>query len=190
MARPFLTLFALVCGTWWISTAHGSVSMALELRQLVAEATTIGVVRVVDQESYWDERRRIVTDVRLRVEEAWSEGLQPGDELMLRTLGGVVGKLGMKVSGEPHFVPASRVVLFARVDAGTTWLRAIAASQGVMPVVEDSNGTYVYPGGAGQRLTVMKHGQLQTVLPAVAAPTPLGTLRDQVRALLEQSDRR
>src|SRR5688572_9727328 len=53
----------------WASPGSATLVEALDLQTLVHEAEQVVLARVIGQQSRWDERGRIVTDVTLQVEE-------------------------------------------------------------------------------------------------------------------------
>lgn len=116
--------------------AEASVSVAVTLDQLVASSSFVVVATAVEQRSQWEElggSRRIVTYTRLAVDQA-ALG-EPGKEIWVRTLGGVVGKIGQSVSGEAHLAPGSQALVFLRrMDDGATVVSAMA--QGHYPLVK------------------------------------------------------
>jgi len=169
--------------------AAASITTALPLTELVGRADLVFVAVVVRQQARWDERRRIVTDVTLRVEECVKGSAAPGDELVLRRLGGVIGDLGMRVEGEPSFADGQRAVLFAQQSPVGPHLRAVGMSQGVMPVEDDGAGrAVVLPGGAGLSLVRrLPDGQIVRAPGAIMRATPLEDLLGRVRRVVEQA---
>jgi hypothetical protein len=165
---------------------HASVVEALDLDQLAVGAADVVVADVVDLHPRWDERRRIVTDVRLRVREAMKGGARPGAVLTLVRLGGAIGDLGMRVEGEASFSPGERALVFA-VPAEAGRVRALGLAQGVMPVVRGGapgGDDLVLPGGAGLSLVRRVGPHLQAMPPAVPVARPLAAVRaDIARAL-------
>src|SRR5690349_19414485 len=104
-----------------LSTSLGRATLveALDLQTLVDEAEQVVLARVIGQQSLFDARGRIVTDVALQVEESIKGDQAPGAAITVRRLGGVVGDQGMRVAGEPSFETGETVVLFgARMRRG------------------------------------------------------------------------
>src|SRR4051794_24684786 len=84
-----------------IASAEAAVSVLVSLDELVAASTYVVVATAGERRSVWEDLpsgRRIVTYIRLSVEQTVAGA--PGGEVWVRTLGGVVGKLGQAVSGE------------------------------------------------------------------------------------------
>jgi hypothetical protein len=62
----------------------------------------------------------------------------PGSEIWVRTLGGVVDKIGQAVSGEAQIAPGSRSLLFLAQGSGGVVVTAMG--QGHYPIVTDDKG--------------------------------------------------
>jgi hypothetical protein len=95
--------------------ASATLARSVSLSALVRGSRRIVVVTPLAAESHFEElgrRRRIVTDTRVRVEEHLNK--QPGSELelMVRTLGGSVGRLGEHVDGQPRLALGQTCVAF------------------------------------------------------------------------------
>ena len=117
-------------------SAEASVAVLISLNDLVAASTYVVVATAGEQRSVWEETpsgRRIVTYTRLAVDRSVTGSAET--ELWVRTLGGVVEKIGQAVSGEAQLVKGERSLLFvARMDAG---LVVTARAQGHYPVEAD-----------------------------------------------------
>jgi hypothetical protein len=97
------------------SKASATIVHALSLPALVQGSRRIVVVTALDAESHFEElgrRRRVVTDTRVRVEEAVAKGEGVDRELLVRTLGGAVGRLGERVDGQAQLVIGEPCVTF------------------------------------------------------------------------------
>ncbi len=114
--------------------AQASVSIAVGYDALVKDADAVGVVTPVESKTVWEEGR-IVTYTRVKVDQGVAGDLGTGSEGWVRTLGGVVGKIGQLVDGEPVFSPNKSSLLFLRKwKTGGTW-EVSARAQGQFPVV-------------------------------------------------------
>lgn len=167
------------------SPARATVSQALSLSELVNRADLVVVATCVDHRASWDERRRIVTDYSVRVDEALKGDISPGEMLTMRRLGGVLGDLGMRIEGEPHLETGQRYLLFLRIASDAPFTRPVGMSQGVMTVNERQGSWMVQPGGSG--LTLMERargGQLVPAPPALLHPEPLDRLRQRVEGMI------
>jgi hypothetical protein len=88
-----------------------------DLPQLTVAADAVVVGRVIGAQSRWTEdRRRIVTDVTVEVDEALKGA--PGKTVIIRQPGGRVGDVGQRVDGIASFAPGEQVLVFleARPD--------------------------------------------------------------------------
>jgi hypothetical protein len=141
---------ALVAGIFSVpSDAHASVSIAVAYDALVKDADSVGVVTPVETKSVWEEGR-IYTYTRVKVDQGVAGELGTGTEGWVRTMGGVVGKIGQLVDGEPVFTTGKPSLVFMRKfkmrgpgEAGVmgptgTW-EVSARAQGQYPIVVDSN---------------------------------------------------
>ena len=122
--------------------ARASVARALELPELVRQSERVVVATALQSESRWEtvgRARRIVTYTRLRVDET-IHGDASETEIMVRTLGGKVGKVGQIVHGEALLLLHEPAVLFVgRAPDGIVGVAGM--SQGHFPVRADANGT-------------------------------------------------
>jgi hypothetical protein len=162
--------------------AQASVSIAVGYDALVKDADAVGVVTPVESKTVWEEGR-IVTYTRVKVDQGVAGDLGTGSEGWVRTLGGVVGKIGQLVDGEPVFTPNKSSLLFMRKwKTGGTW-EVSARAQGQFPVVlvaaagaVDADKT----NAVGQR-RVMRSTAVGMLLPpkpastATAGPAPVKT---------------
>ena len=164
--------------------AAATIVEALSLAALVDGADHVLLVTCEAERTHRDDRRRIVTDYDVRVEEVMKGGASTGDHLTVRRLGGEMGDLGMRIEGEPRLVPGGRYVVFLRaMDGGIS--RPVGMSQGVLPVLEEAGVATVQPGGAG--LSLVRRGSAGGLVPAQAAlqvPEPWDRLRGRVAAII------
>lgn len=116
--------------------AHASVSIAVGFDALVKDADAVGVVTPVEQKAVWEEGR-IYTYTKVKVDQSVAGDVGTGSDGWIRTMGGVVGKIGQMVDGEPVFVVGKPSLLFLRKwKAGGTW-QVSARAQGQFPVTID-----------------------------------------------------
>jgi hypothetical protein len=95
--------------------ASATIVRALSLPSLVQGSRRILVVTALEAESHFEElgrRRRIVTDTRVRVEEGLAKAEGADSELMVRTLGGAIGRLGERVHGQAQLLVGEPCVAF------------------------------------------------------------------------------
>jgi len=189
---------ALSCGAAFVAAigalvmsaapASASVTIALDLRQLVRRSHVIFLGTVVRQDTHWDDRRRIVTDVTFSIEDAVKGSSRRGEEIVVRRLGGAIGDLGMRIEGEPSWNDGERSVVFAYRPTGRPMLRPVGMSQGVLPVRIQAGRELVFPGGAG--LALMQRvdtGQLLPAPPALIHTRPLADVLTDIRQVVEET---
>jgi hypothetical protein len=186
LARSFAVLALLLAA----SPAAASITVALDLAELVAASEAVVVATVVDRRSQWDSERRIVTDVTLRIDDTMKGHYGRGEDIVVRRLGGAIGDLGMRVEGEPTFSDGERAVLFAeRVGAH---LRPVGMSQGVLRVRLSERGQeLVHPGVRG--LELVRRAPTGTLVPAPAyliEARPLADVMDEIRQAVERESAR
>jgi len=119
--------------------AEAAVSVAISLDQLVTSASRVVVATALEQRSQWEElggARRIVTYTRLTVDETVAG--EPGNEVWVRTLGGVVDRIGQQVSGEAHLALGAKSLLFL-MPARDGALVVVGMAQGHYPVLEQAD---------------------------------------------------
>lgn len=96
-----------------------------------------------DNYSLWEQvgkGRRLVTYTRIQIEELLDDR-EPGDsELLVRTLGGRVGKVAQVVPGEAELVPGKTSSLFLESSRDGGMLAVTAMSQGHYPLRADLRG--------------------------------------------------
>jgi hypothetical protein len=154
------------------SDAQASVSIAVAFDALVKDADSVGVVTPVEAKSVWEEGR-IYTYTRVKVDQSVAGELGTGAEGWVRTMGGVVGKIGQLVDGEPVFTTGKPSLLFLRkFKLGGTW-EVSARAQGQYPVIADETTK------ARKVIRAASVGVLFPPKPAVAATEQPGAVRAQ-----------
>ena len=118
------------------SDAQASVSIAIAFDALVKDADSVGIASPVESKAIWEDGR-IYTYTRLKIDQGIAGELGTGAEGWVRTMGGVVGKIGQMVDGEPVFTTGKSSLLFLRkLKATGTW-EISARAQGQYPVLVD-----------------------------------------------------
>lgn len=128
-------------GRWEVSApmrdAEASTAIAYTLEELIDAAPSVVVAKALERESKWEkvgDSKRIVTYTKLEIASAIL-GAAP-KTVWVRTLGGVVGKIGQQVAGEARFqVGRTSVVFLAQAPTGITVVAG--AAQGHYPAVAD-----------------------------------------------------
>jgi hypothetical protein len=123
------------------ASAHATVSVPLTLRQLATESDAVVHGRVLAQESTWDVTSgKIYTHSRVQVVRSLL-GKVSDPEIMVRQLGGQVGKVAMQLSGNASLKVGEEVVLFLSRDASYHYVVGLA--QGKFAVNVDEQGRKV-----------------------------------------------
>ncbi len=170
-----------------VGSAHGSIVKGLELPELVAHADRIVLGRVVFSESFPRSDGTLGTWHRIAVEQH-VRGDAPGeDEVIVETLGGQIGEIGMRVEGEPSFEVGERVVVFVRDGGSYTAFRPVGMAQGVMRVRKKAGVETVTQSRAGLMMVRRNaQGRLEKSRGALPEPEPLEQFLSRVRSLAEQ----
>ncbi|HEU4383153.1 MAG TPA: hypothetical protein VFR85_06560 [Anaeromyxobacteraceae bacterium] len=138
------------------AAAHASVAAEMDLAELCRSADAVIHGIVVSAESAWEDG---VIATRSTVRVARSLKGAAGDQVVVRTLGGVVGGIGQIASGEAALRPGEEVLLF--LEAAGPAYRAVGMAQGAFHVRRDP--------ATGQKAAWQELGGL-----AVARPGPRG----------------
>ncbi len=135
----FIALGALCVGPLIPTSASASVSIAATFDGLLRSSSTAAVVSAAESRAVWEDGR-IYTYTHVRVERPIAGELGMGSEAWVRTMGGIVGKVGQIVEGEAAFMPGDRSVLFLRPGPVGAYV-VTDRGQGQFPVVTDDQQT-------------------------------------------------
>ena len=120
--------------------AEASLAAAATLKHLVTLSDTVVDGTPEEAKAVWEDvpgiGKRIVTYTRVNVEQA-AYG-SPDKTIWVRTLGGVVGKIGQRVEGEAVLVPGERAVLFLK-SSPEGHFRVVEMAQGHYPLVKEAD---------------------------------------------------
>jgi hypothetical protein len=119
--------------------AQASLVRGLTLPELVKASTHVVVGTPLEAHSEWADvgGRKIVTDTRIRVEDTLALAAPGESELVVRVLGGIVGKLGERVDGQPALELGQPCTLFLTpVSPLLAWVTG--AAQGHYPLLADA----------------------------------------------------
>lgn len=160
---------------------HAAVSVLLSLEELVDRSSQVVVATPTERRSQWEDLpsgRRIVTYTKVAVERSVAGAGEK--EIWVRTLGGVVGKIGQTVAGEAQLTIGSRAMLFLAPASGAVVVTGMA--QGHFPIVIDDKGAARLGPSPDPGMLVPRRG------PAISAHERLvgGKLEDAV-ALVAQA---
>jgi hypothetical protein len=117
------------------SAARASVSVAVTWDGLLHESVAAAVVTPVEARTVW-ENGRIYTYTRVHVDRAVAGELAAGTDAWVRTMGGVVGKVGQIVDGEPVLATGRPSLLFLHPGPIGAY-EVTARGQGQFPVVTE-----------------------------------------------------
>ncbi len=144
LAGALALLAALTAGQAEAGTRHG----AAEVETLAGSAPLVFRAEVlVSQSRMW--RGLIVTDHTVRIASCYKGDC--GKTATVRTLGGVLGDLGMHVEGAAKLQPGDEAVLFARRQGAT--VRPLGLGRGVLVL---NMQLKVVKGGAAARLATLE----------------------------------
>lgn len=119
------------------SDAAASVSIAVPFENLVKDSDAVAVITPSEQKAIWEDGR-IYTYTRVKVDQGVAGDIGTSTDGWVRTMGGVVGKIGQLVDGEPVFVSGKPSLLFLRkFNAGEVY-EVSARAQGQYPVSVDA----------------------------------------------------
>ncbi|MCB1282514.1 MAG: hypothetical protein KDB18_13410 [Salinibacterium sp.] len=111
--------------------ASATIVVPRTLEEMATHATAVVRAKVVARQSAWDaDHRRIHTYTELALLETVA-GESAKGPLVVRTMGGEVGDIGMRVAGVARFEVGEEVVLFLRVDPlDRSHFQVVGMSQG------------------------------------------------------------
>ena len=119
--------------------ASATIVIKLDLPALVQRAGTVFLGKAVKTHSHWTlDRKHIVTDTTFRVQQSLRGAGASGNTVSIRSLGGVVDGIGMRVSGSPVFRKGQEVLLFAEQRGAYRYV--VGMTQGAYRVSRDSRG--------------------------------------------------
>jgi hypothetical protein len=145
--REFLLATAGLASFFAAGTAEASVARSVSLKELVQHSRSVVVATPLGASSNWERlagSRRIVTYTRVRVDQL-VRGADPGtSELVVRTLGGSVGKIGQLVEGQAELRAGQSSLLFT-LELERDIYGVTALAQGEYRVVAESSGRILRP---------------------------------------------
>jgi len=168
--------------------ADASIVQGLELEELVAHADRIVLGRVLFSESFERPNGQFGTWHRISVEREIRGRAPDEQEVMVETLGGQIGDLGMRVEGEPSFTLGERVIVFIHDGGPYTAFRPVGMGQGVMRVRTEQGVETVTQNRKG--LMLMRRnaqGRLERSPGALPEKERLDALLLKLRNIVEQS---
>jgi len=129
-------LLGLISGCLLATSARAATLRAMKLADLTHGADVIFVGTVVNRVSAWNvDHSRIYTRTTFQVED-YLKG-QAGETIVIETLGGGVGGIGMRVPGMPTFNPQQKHLLFVKTGRVTGTHRVLGWAQGNFRIHKD-----------------------------------------------------
>jgi hypothetical protein len=128
---------ALAASTLAADSASASVSIQVTWDGLLRESTAVVLATSVETRSVW-ENGRIYTYAHLHVDRAIAGELPTNADPWVRTMGGVVGKIGQIVEGEAVLSAGEVGVLFLHPGPPGAYV-VTARGQGQFPLVPDAD---------------------------------------------------
>lgn len=135
----FATLL-MVAGPWAVRPSHATSVHYRTLPELVHKSDVTLLGHAIGQESFW-QGTRILTRVRLAVEEVWAGAAPRLSYVDVVTPGGVVGTIGQRVDGAAVVPTSGQVVMHLRAHEGE--YLPVAMAQGMWIVsAADATGEH------------------------------------------------
>jgi hypothetical protein len=160
--------------------AQASVVITVLFDELVRDSTAAALVTPMEQQSVW-ENGRIYTFTRVHVDRSVA-GVVENDP-WIRTMGGVVGKIGQLVDGEAVLTVGRPGLLFIQplTEEGPGVYVVTARAQGQFPIVLDAQKTerFVRASGVGAEVPTPRERVVQIsrsrAMSGMASGAPLAT---------------
>jgi hypothetical protein len=161
--------------------AFGTVARAVAMSALVKQSRSVVLATPLSAYSEWAEigdTRRIVTITRVRVDEHIARS-KTSSEVMVRTLGGRVGKIGQLVHGEAELRSSAPCMLFIHdAEGGLSTVTAMA--QGHYPLLFE----------AGKKLLQKSPGLAKLVMtPDAAIERLAGQALENAARIVREADK-
>jgi hypothetical protein len=134
-AAAFVALALPFVGIFHTKDAPASVSVAATWDGLLNRSSAAALVTAAESHSVWEDGR-IFTYTRVHVDQPIAGDLGASADAWVRTMGGVVGKVGQIVEGEAAFAQGDQSLVFLRSGPAGSYV-VTARGQGQYPVVRD-----------------------------------------------------
>ncbi|MGB5364662.1 MAG: hypothetical protein WBN15_21020, partial [Polyangiales bacterium] len=113
------------------------------------------------------------------------------DEVIVETMGGQIGEIGMRVEGEASFQLGERVLVFVHGGGPYTAFRTVGMGQGVMRVRREKGVEIVRQSREGLMLVRRNaEGRLKRNFGALAEPERLDTFLSKLRQIAAKQEGR
>lgn len=172
-----------------VAPAEGSVVEGLELEELAGEADRIVLGRVLFSESFLRRDGQIWTWHRIAVERGIDGSAPAEDEVIVETMGGQIGEIGMRVEGEASFAVGERVLVFVHGGGPYKAFRTVGMGQGVMRVRREHGVDTVRQSREGLLLVRRDaEGRLKRNFGALPEPERLDAFISKLREIAAQQE--
>jgi hypothetical protein len=119
--------------------SRASVSIAVSWEGLLQESSSAAIATPFESRAVW-ENGRIYTYTHVRIDRSIIGDTATGGDAWVRTMGGIVGKIGQSVEGEAILSLGHSSLLFLRAGPVSSF-EVTARGQGQFPVVAGSDPT-------------------------------------------------
>ena len=175
IAKLVLPITALVLTL--ASSATATTVLRMDLPDLVNRADHIVQGRVGQIYVDWDAERNLAfTYISVNVDDPMKGARR--STVLIRQVGGRVGKISMHVAGMPTFSQGEEVILFLN-DLHNGTFMVVGMNQGKYQITQD----YAVSNSSGIELYNPKTGRLE--IPAMVNRVPLETFKSKIRELMK-----
>lgn len=187
----FTALGALAVGLLGVPTAQATVMIPLSVEDLSARSAAVVRGRVLAKQSAWDdEHRKIHTYTEIEILATVHATNAVPKTIVVRTMGGEVGDIGMRVSGTPKFEEGEEVFVFLRTDPrDARQFQVVGMAQGKYRVERDSGAAVAVPSEEGLAFVRPDASGVLKVSDdgPVTSRVPLATLEARVKKAMATS---
>ena len=145
MARTLIAVPFLALALSFAIPANATVIVPLSIEDMAVQSACVVRGRVVESHAAWDnDHQRIYTYTTVDVVDAIHAPVGMQKQITVRTIGGEVGKIGMRVAGVEKFAPSEEVVIFLRKDpVDQSLFQTVGMSQGKFSIEHEAKGRMV-----------------------------------------------
>ena len=185
MRKIIATLCVLAVAS--VPSTSATVLLKMNLADLTGEADAIVSGTVTSSYSAWNEDRSLIFTYSTLAVDSTLKGKHKY-QVLVRTHGGIVGEIGMRMIGEPELKKSDQVLVFLEPD-GHGYNRVVGMSQGRFRVETDKSGQKrVSNPLSGLSLYDRAKGAIVDPSSEVKQGTRLDELEARVRALLTEEN--
>ena len=164
--RSFVLGAALLPPVLLTQRAEATLMRGLPLRSMIAQSEHVVLLTALESRCLSipiGGRPALITETRLRVEDAFAQRVPKSSELLVRTLGGVLDGVGELVHGQAEFARAVRCLAFlTRGPDDSLWVTGMA--QGHFPVSEATGAPLLAASPHLPTLRDFEHSAVRTLV--------------------------